>query len=127
MKVSSILFAQRPLIGAGVSKRRRWYQARKIIDACRLTLPKPSLGQRQHRPAAGWTDPLVMLDAGIFHFVAITELPFHFNQILDMHAGSKWDTAATTISRFLAFANLFIEPDPQLSGPLKNVKELSKR
>ena len=68
MKVAAIFFAQRPFAEARVHelRMRQWIRCRHL-----RALHQTALRQREHRAAAGRTDPLIMFDA-VIDFVAIT-------------------------------------------------------
>src|SRR5690606_34034957 len=116
------LDAQRTLAGARIHIHGHGDRAR--FDPAR-TIPQSPLCEREHRAAVWRTDPLVVTYVA-FHLEAESEVAFGSDEVMDFHLGSERVIAPPAVRGRLIHADLFVEPDGELSGPLENVEEFAE-
>src|SRR5262245_24019627 len=107
---------------AMMSTHKKGSRAIHLVGQC--LAPHLALGEAKQDAAAARADPLVVLDLRVGHLVLVAEPLLDCNQILDVHARGVGLAAAPAVGLLALGADLFVETDAELGGPLEDVKEL---
>src|SRR5690606_505113 len=81
--------------------------------------PQEPLRHRQRGAPAGRADPLVVLRRAAGDLVAVAEPALDLDQILDVHARGERVAAAAAARGLGGAADVLVEADAELGGPLE--------
>src|SRR5689334_3485524 len=88
--------------------------------------PRQALGQAEHDAPAARADALVVAALLLGQLVAVAELPFDGDQVLDLQERAVGLATAAAQGLFAVLADLLVEADAELGGALEDVEQFAE-